>query len=627
MKNTNMPPKKNVIPWQQKAIKLLLVSLCVLIPIIWSRDFYSEFAGVKLFSLRIITVAILFLWAWLCYEQKKIIWRKGKIYWFVATFALSLVISTIFSTSIWTSLFGIETRFLGLFTQLNFLLLIILAYNFLTSKRDLILLSWVSFMTAVGISIYGLFQGFGIIGKELLWSQDIQARIPGTMGHSVHFAAYMAMHIAHGFGILLNKFQRKNVLKKIGVSVGMLSLFIALLFSGSRGALIALIITLPIIAGFIIARRSKNKISFIKQFSLTLSIFMVTLAIIGFAFTQLSHIPVFQRIQETIQSTQNGYIPDRLSWWLSSLQMITHRPIFGFGVSTFNDTYNTYRRTDYRVPGPGDVQNITTPESSHMEYLDIAVQQGIIGLFAYLALVGFVFVKLMKSLRNPELIQQDFALGIGILGVVFVYYFQAFFNFGVVDILVGLFLILGAAGSFAEPEKYATFALNEGKKLIFTILACAIIVFVGIGTFQEAKAEILYRQALTKAAQGNFQMAEDYFSVTTKTFRYRYEFEQGYANFMAKAGYQFDTSNSSRLYYISEAIHHYKTAIALNSHHPSLYANLGTAYYQRWLTTQSQEDLDNSKKYLQEAVLRGPNNPLYQQTLNTIFDGEGVKIQ
>ncbi|MFO0780996.1 MAG: hypothetical protein U0519_03905, partial [Candidatus Gracilibacteria bacterium] len=123
--------------WYDQLIVWLIYSLGVLIPLVFSTAFFSNFAAPKLLVLRAVTLVILLLWVWKSYREEKITVRRGGLVWVLALYAGVMMLTTLTSSSIFTSLYGTETRFLGIFTQVNFLLIAWLTYNFIVTRKQL----------------------------------------------------------------------------------------------------------------------------------------------------------------------------------------------------------------------------------------------------------------------------------------------------------------------------------------------------------------------------------------------------------------------------------------------------------------------------------------------------------
>jgi len=90
---------------------------------------------------------------------------------------------------------------------------------------------------------------------------------------------------------------------------------------------------------------------------------------------------------------------DRLVMWQAAWKMIQDRPVLGHGVNTFMSRY-----LDYWVGGE------RMPRYAHNCYLQVAAETGMLGLAAFLALLGLLFVRLLTgSQRGPPADQAQLA--------------------------------------------------------------------------------------------------------------------------------------------------------------------------------------------------------------------------
>ncbi len=605
--------------WYDKAIVWLIYALGAGIPLVFSTAFYSNFAAPKLLLLRVVTLVILLLWAWKSYVEEKITWRRGMFSWVLLLYAAVLILATVTSSNIFTSLFGTETRFLGVFTQLNFLLVAWLAYNFLVTENQLRTFIGVMCVTGIGIlMLYGWMQYFGLFQDSFSWSQNPQDRVFGTLGHSNHFGAYMGMCVLLSFGVI--PFIKNKLVKRVLVLCAHTA-FLVILLTGSRAAFVATVLALLTVGAVAVWRNPAAK-SFLKKRAKIIMLFIAAVVGVLFIFRQqIGEIPLVQRLQEGSAAVEDGYTPDRLSWWYSSLEMFKDRPFLGFGLGTFRDIYNGYRRYDYRVAGPGNIQYQISPESSHNDYIDILVTQGLIGFAAFAVLIVFVFTVMDRKLfrQKPD---ELFYLTLGIKGALMVYLIQVFVNFGVVDTLSIFFLLLGAAVSASGParsEKFAAVPFRPMVKEFAMFVFLILVIWGGVSTFREAKAEYYYKNAVIEQSLGRPQEARIWYEETVANQPYRYEYYQAFADMAFKTATAAAVDPEYAKQYLQLALANYQKATLLNHFHPSTYYNMGVTSIQLARMEQNDAYLRQGINQLQQAIKLSPNNPLYAYESAKIF--------
>jgi putative inorganic carbon (HCO3(-)) transporter len=93
---------------------------------------------------------------------------------------------------------------------------------------------------------------------------------------------------------------------------------------------------------------------------------------------------------------------DRWLMWQAALGMIRDRPWLGHGVNTFMANYLAYWVGGERFP-----------RYAHNCYLQVAAETGLIGLSAFLGLLGAVFWRVLAGVREATPEQRLLLLGLG----------------------------------------------------------------------------------------------------------------------------------------------------------------------------------------------------------------------
>ncbi len=202
-----------------------------------------------------------------------------------------------------------------------------------------------------------------------------------------HFAGYLEMMVLLCIGLALSFSGAKRVIFLVlGVYIG-----VAVFFSLSRGGvigmfsgLIFLIILSAIIRNF---RRNLKALSF----------YLVALIMVV---STLGASPVIERMQTLSNPLHIDRV--RLDTWRSSLDMVSDNILLGSGAGTFRYAFpkfradTTYRRVDH----------------AHNDYLEIASELGVIGLFLLFFCFSVMFVSVLKNVsNNPDRRLQALSLG------------------------------------------------------------------------------------------------------------------------------------------------------------------------------------------------------------------------
>lgn len=620
--------------WYDKALVNLMYAAAILVPIVFSPWFYTVFSAPKVFILRIVTLAAIALIGCKWFVEGKITYKKSVWNVIAVVFAIIAVVTTFLSESFYTSLFGAEGRFVGLFTVLNFVILSWLVFNTF-KKEETVKLLKISFITSSFLAFYGLLQWMGIMdqlqkslwGDSFVWSESTQERVFGTIGHGNHFGAYLSMGVMLAIPWI---FITKKVWQKIIIGLLMLLHLGILLLTGSRGALAGFLAGIAVWLIFWTLFEGKKITKWIKSTTGKMSMGIIIALLVIIVVSGIGQkIPFVERTVSTIDFINQGNIPDRLSWWYSTLDMIKDKPFFGYGLSTYRDIYNKYRRTDYTVNAPGDMQDLITPEAAHNEYLNTAATQGIIGLMAYLALVGFVLKLSGKNIRSQKNINQDWLLQTGIYAAIIVYSVQVFVSFGVIATMFVLFTLLGAGLSLLPSHEQK---INiKGIPNYALTLGISVVVCIGlICSIKEISAEYYYQQAIIAQSKGDMEKAIENYQSAVLEKPYEYAYSQGFGDFALKQSANKNLKPAVQQKMLILAISNYEKALEINNHHPSIYFNLATAELRLNASLSSKGKSITAMNHLSEAIKRAINNPLYPyqsaKSLLNLNDQEALLI-
>ncbi len=611
--------KKTTEKWYDRGIRYALYALIVAIPVAFSPAFHTVFSAPKLLALRLITLFIFLLWGAKIYIEEHFTFRRGPLNWVLLVYAIVSILTTIYSVAFYTSLLGAQGRFLGIFTILNLLVLPLFIWNHLNKKQVITLLK-ISTITASFLALYGIAQYFGIFQEGFNWDQTATDRVFGTIGHGNHFGAYLGMNLLLGLFLLptFPKKWQKNIL-----IMGLILQFIALFLTASRGAVISTWIAFGVVL-FNFSYQKWRSVKKALQKTLLPGFIIISITIAGFIIfdKNVDDIPLVNRTIATITAAQEGVVPDRLSWWMSSLDMVAERPLLGFGLSTYRDIYNQFRRTDYRTLENNGMQDNITPESAHNEYLNIAATQGLIGLAAFLAIIILIIWKIDRQLfAKPEKLSPEFYPILGVKAAILVYLFQVAISFGVIATMTMLYIFIGCA--FVLTEKRANIIeqpFKGIKKVVLTIILFLGMSVATMSSINAALAEVHYKQALIALKEGGMEASinEYHAMIAAQPFDYAYYqiFADAALQYSRTPGLSDDlASNLTDL-----AIANYESAILINNLHPSTFYNLGIAYLQRYAYMGDPFDYSNAEYNLEKAVSKAPNNPLYPYQAAKAFE-------
>jgi len=284
--------------------------------------------------------------------------------------------------------------------------LILLIFELLSSRRRLLLFSLV-------LVTCGLLEA--MIGLGIYWSgaADVTAHIDsrdsigpvGTYISRNHFAGFLEMALAMNTGLIVVFYKPEKsgagwrarvrdgsaqLLSMRGILLtAQLVMFVALILSGSRGGVLALLIAMLLVGGGLALRRRALRIGPWAP---------VALAAVG-AVMWFGGGAFVNRIGSL------GLASNRLDLAATSLQIIADYPLTGSGAGTFRWIFPLYKDASF-----GGLFY----EHAHNDYLEIASEQGIVGLVIFLVLTGLLLHRCYRAYcdRHNRLAR---AVGLGAL--------------------------------------------------------------------------------------------------------------------------------------------------------------------------------------------------------------------
>jgi O-antigen ligase len=219
-----------------------------------------------------------------------------------------------------------------------------------------------------GIVIIAALAALWGLGQFLTGYGDLQQRIRGPFSHYMTFAGVLLLANL----VLIARFACRKPSLRDWRWVASAVITIALLASLTRSSWIALGVALFVLA---LLRRPKSVLVW------------MPVALVGLA---LLVAPVRERIV-SIVDLQDRSNYDRLSMLDAGLEMVTERPLLGLGPGMPERLYPIYR--------PLAAPRHTVPHL-HNTYIQIAAEGGLIGLGAYLWLIGTALVAAHRGYRR-----------------------------------------------------------------------------------------------------------------------------------------------------------------------------------------------------------------------------------
>lgn len=224
-------------------------------------------------------------------------------------------------------------------------------------------------------SAMGLLQIFGVTDS---FNSDFP--ITGFFRNPGHLAAYLTMALVINLGFIAEKAKRKRLLERTGYLLVFSALIItaAMLCCKSRTSIMALFVFF-LYLGFS-SVYLKSRVNIRRKLLILVSMGLVLISGL------------------LLYKIRSGSADARLLIWKVSSGIFSENPISGTGVTTFKHVY-MYAQAEYFSKYPDS--NFSVVSNNHYQafnvFIQIACEQGIIGLILFCTTIGYALVKG----RNP----------------------------------------------------------------------------------------------------------------------------------------------------------------------------------------------------------------------------------
>lgn len=234
------------------------------------------------------------------------------------------------------------------------------------------------------LSVYAIWQNFTGFGIPQPWNEASLRRVTAWFPYPVALSLFVAPVVGLFFGQLL--FYKKKLAVKWYFSIAVIVLgSLAVYYTHSRGAILAIIFTLAVLGIFPLGKSVLDKKAGSKFKYRYLIIFIVLAALI-----LLFTVPgVSDRFISVFKGEDNS-TNVRLVLWQGTWRLIQNNWFFGAGLAGFPKLYDVYREARH-------TELLLYP---HNIILNFWVEIGIIGLVSFAWLTILFFRKAWQGLKN-----------------------------------------------------------------------------------------------------------------------------------------------------------------------------------------------------------------------------------
>jgi O-antigen ligase/Flp pilus assembly protein TadD len=378
------------------------IALLVLIPIAFSSLVYFKYSLPKFV---VLLVGSSFLVLFLTIKASRSASRAGErsslfrspLVWTVCLYFFVVAASTAFGVSPLASLFGSHFNYMGLLTRVCFLVVLIaLIVGIGASEKRLKATFWAMTGTGGLVATYAVAQSFGVepfVPRSLYTFASPDGpvvRVEATLGHSDYLGHFLLYTTPLGAGLAIGA----HGLSRLIAGLSAVLSIVAIVFSGTRGAWLGIIIGMAVFValelkrGVLGLKLSKHRVLFTA--ALVSTLLLISIVILSPAFRSVTH-----RARALI--TEGTSSSGRALLWRDSLRMLPSMPLVGSGPEGFRKAFLAFKSRELSRLNPR-----ANNESSHNAYLDAAVSYGLAGAALYGAIIVSTFVLFIRARRRPQ---------------------------------------------------------------------------------------------------------------------------------------------------------------------------------------------------------------------------------
>lgn len=477
--------RKNIKKGLSFINEYLIIIIVFLVPCFfaWGNNMYNVFELNKLVLFRILLYISIVITVFEILFNNFRINKNIKNGLFLSFFLLiSFLLSTIFSISPSTGLWGNYYREQGFFTFFHYLVFFIIFLYKINSIEKVKRVMGAVVFSSFFVCLYGIAQAIGLDFNK--WSEGAisTGRIFSSLGQPNFLGHYLVIVFPIAIYFLI---VTKKLLYRALVLIVLFLQIICIILTYSRAAWLGLIVILAIIFVYVVYRLYRIKKFRIFLFSALLLIVIFITGLINYLSLrppEIDDIKFFDRVK-SITDLNYGSNKIRLYYWGAAIngfkEASLENKLFGYGLDASQYIFTKYYEPDWAIY---ETVN-TAPDKAHNLILDILLQIGLIGLMAYLLLFIYIVRKSYIYLKNEK--SKENRLFVAVLWLSLIGYFiNNLFSFSTTTTYLYFFMFIGSLFVICSDKNEKTVLININiSSFLKSIILIALIATLGVFTY------------------------------------------------------------------------------------------------------------------------------------------------
>lgn len=362
--------------------------IAFLTPLVYISETTFPFVVGKVWSFRLVVDLLLPFFAVLLAVSPRRRPRRAPLVVAVGAYMAVLLLSAAFGVDPWRSLWSNHERMTGVVAMLHYAAFFLMCATAYRTRRE-----WrMALLASLGAS--------AVMTVLALWERghpgfmaNTSGRPWATLGNTIYLANYLLFHLFF-IAILVVRRSMPPFVRVVLAALGALQLLV-LLFTQTRGTLLAVIVTAAVLLLWLSVRERKFRKAGIGALAALVLVLGVLYA--NRAQPAVQNIPGLGRLLNTSLSDTGG-VRTRFIAWEIALQAFQDKPLLGWGPENYYYAFNAhYYPESYRYS-----QYETWFDRSHNTLLDILSMTGALGAVAYAAVFAAAFWTLERKIRAGE---------------------------------------------------------------------------------------------------------------------------------------------------------------------------------------------------------------------------------
>ncbi|MBS3908453.1 MAG: O-antigen ligase family protein [Actinobacteria bacterium] len=371
----------------------VLAASLMLLPLVMYPFMADVYALPKATLLSVSTLLLLFLYFRYAVAARGFTVYRSPLDGIVFLYVAAVTVSLLISDQPLLGLVGKYKRYEGLPALFSFAVVYFIAAQTIRDEKSLERLLKVLAVGLIPVVLYGFAQAAGYDFPGVLL---FERRAQSSLGNPIVLGTYLVVMLPLLYGLGKNSSQ-PNWRSLSWLS--MPALFVCLLLTESRGALVGL--GASMVALFALGRppaaaHAKKKRRNPAERGGRMRVIYIVVAVLVVLIALFAVLPTDNLGKRAVSTFafSEGSVATRIEIWKASLAMVADRPLTGFGLEQMG-----YRFTQFKTDRHSKIAPSAVTDRAHNDFLQTAVDSGLLGLLFYLWMIIAVALSLYRGRR------------------------------------------------------------------------------------------------------------------------------------------------------------------------------------------------------------------------------------